>query len=349
MLKKWFVMCMVLVCAMLSFSASALALEGSGTEASPYLVGTLSELNTALGKGGYIQLTNDVELTSKLTFYTDKSDFFVLDGQNHQLIRAASYTKYDHLIHIRPQTLTNNQSSVTIKNLTIDCVKKGKSVNIYGVGNITLDNVTIQNATSAFSSLTVNGSVVNAIDLKIINGSMDAIDVDRGSDLFLEPSISISGESEIYGNIKTKKAVNAKVYLTSGVYSKEPAKEYIVEGYEAVRNAEGLYEIVPITYNVKFEMGGAAAMKDQTVGYGKGAVLPENMKRAGYVFGGWYLDKDFTKPYNGEVLESDITLYALWTKIPSLPSTGDRSALGMWTMMAALSACAWVVLRKCDA
>ena len=72
------------------------------------------------------------------------------------------------------------------------------------------------------------------------------------------------------------------------------------------------------TYNVSFETtGGTPAPAAQRVKYGASATAPTtDPAREGYVFKGWYADKDCTvKADFGSAITSNTTFYAKWAKI----------------------------------
>ncbi len=50
----------------------------------------------------------------------------------------------------------------------------------------------------------------------------------------------------------------------------------------------------------------------QPVGKGSMVVLPSNPMRSGYIFGGWYMDEECTRLYDGRTVTSDMVLYAKW-------------------------------------
>ncbi|MBT1160625.1 InlB B-repeat-containing protein [Bifidobacterium sp. SO1] len=84
----------------------------------------------------------------------------------------------------------------------------------------------------------------------------------------------------------------------------------------------------PVTYTVAFDANGGSAVATQRVEKGKTASKPDDPKRDGYTFDGWYTDKDggesvdFTAKITGNV-----TYYAHWTAKPVAPAsiaiTGD--------------------------
>jgi uncharacterized repeat protein (TIGR02543 family) len=70
------------------------------------------------------------------------------------------------------------------------------------------------------------------------------------------------------------------------------------------------------TYKVVFEAGEHGKAPDQQiVDSGKTVQKPEELKADGYVFGGWFTDKEYTAEYDfSSAVTKDLTLYAKWTK-----------------------------------
>lgn len=66
-------------------------------------------------------------------------------------------------------------------------------------------------------------------------------------------------------------------------------------------------------YVVKFETFGGTAIKTQSVKKNDAAIRPEDPKKDGYVFGGWYTDKELSEEYEfGAKVTKSFTLYAKW-------------------------------------
>lgn len=67
------------------------------------------------------------------------------------------------------------------------------------------------------------------------------------------------------------------------------------------------------TYTLTFESNGGSAVESQTVNVGEIPTKPTDPTREGYLFGGWYTDKDLTQQYNfSSTITSDTILYAKW-------------------------------------
>lgn len=104
-------------------------------------------------------------------------------------------------------------------------------------------------------------------------------------------------------------------------------------GYGVV-SAEAFADALEAPQPIVYECGGGRitsgdAPESYRIGRGAEAVLPESAERAGYVFGGWYLDEDC----DGEPISAipdgsvgEVTLYAKWT--PSVALSEARACVG---------------------
>lgn len=66
--------------------------------------------------------------------------------------------------------------------------------------------------------------------------------------------------------------------------------------------------------NVRFETRCRAKIKDQKVKKGSLVERPDQPKRAGRTFAGWYYDEDCTErwDFESDTVEENMTLYAKW-------------------------------------
>ncbi|MEG0259620.1 MAG: InlB B-repeat-containing protein [Lysinibacillus sp.] len=72
-----------------------------------------------------------------------------------------------------------------------------------------------------------------------------------------------------------------------------------------------------LKYTITFEVNeGSAISAVENVLHNATVTAPENPKRQGYKFSGWYTDKELTKLFDFKsAITSDVVLYAKWTKI----------------------------------
>ena len=76
-----------------------------------------------------------------------------------------------------------------------------------------------------------------------------------------------------------------------------------------------VYSSAPIRYTVSFETNGGNSITGQTVVKNGKVTKPVNPTRDGYIFGGWYTDKELTEKYDfAKAVTKNITLYAKWVR-----------------------------------
>ncbi|MBR5091581.1 MAG: InlB B-repeat-containing protein [Ruminiclostridium sp.] len=67
------------------------------------------------------------------------------------------------------------------------------------------------------------------------------------------------------------------------------------------------------TFTVSFESNGAGYISPKTVNAGQTLSVIPYVEKSGYVFDGWYLDRNFyNRFYDNMIIDSNITLYAKW-------------------------------------
>ncbi len=98
-------------------------------------------------------------------------------------------------------------------------------------------------------------------------------------------------------------------------------------GSRTFRNGKWYFWSAVGTYKVVFEAGEHGKAPDgQTVDSGKTALKPEELKADGYVFGGWFTDKECTQEFDfSSAVTKDITLYAKWTKKAEEPEKNGNT------------------------
>lgn len=98
--------------------------------------------------------------------------------------------------------------------------------------------------------------------------------------------------------------------------------------------------VVSTECTVKFETRGGNEIAPQTVQYGEFIVRPDDPKRNGYEFDGWYSDIDLTEQWDFETdpVQRNMTLYAKWAKEAPKPDHGT------WPKHMGLYLCAVLLL-----
>ena len=71
---------------------------------------------------------------------------------------------------------------------------------------------------------------------------------------------------------------------------------------------------------VDFEANGGSAVASQTIGFGGKVARPDDPTRAGYTFGGWFVDEGCTQAFDFDTpVERPLTLFAKWTAVDPGP------------------------------
>ena len=180
--------------------------------------GTLTEAVATAGSGDTVTMMANAELSAELVIPAGVT----LDGAGYTISVAgdtwSTNNEDKHLVE-----LSNN---TTVKNVTLDSEGKAYGVQAYCVTGVKLDNVTIKNSKGA--GLTVNGSTVEAVDLKASGNAWGSVNVDPGSGVTTESKFAISGAdtnladaNAIWGdgdNV-TSDANDIEVAISGGTYA----------------------------------------------------------------------------------------------------------------------------------
>ena len=79
-----------------------------------------------------------------------------------------------------------------------------------------------------------------------------------------------------------------------------------------------------VLYTIYFETDGGTKIPAQTVHAGKTAVKPLDPEKEGYIFAGWYIDREYKETFNFfSPINADTTVYAKWTEPEK---TGEAAA-----------------------
>ena len=124
-----------------------------------------------------------------------------------------------------------------------------------------------------------------------------------------------------------------------------PAPVYVPETPEAA------------AYTVSFETYGGTMILAQTVNAGTTAVKPDDPAKEGFLFDGWYKDKELTETFDFQTpINADTTVYAKWTEpaeaVPAPAELVEKSLSWLWILLAlvlsALGFGGWKLSRNKD-
>lgn len=119
------------------------------------------------------------------------------------------------------------------------------------------------------------------------------------------------------GYFDIKPSFESYVYLAGGIFSnKAPKYDFIDSEHYVCTISKDFrtFEIIPKTddlFEVVFDSTGGSEVDSVKCGYNYPMKAPSDPQRDGYVFKGWYLDKDHEYDFNKPVT-SNLTLYAKW-------------------------------------
>ncbi len=99
---------------------------------------------------------------------------------------------------------------------------------------------------------------------------------------------------------------------------------------------------IPIQLSVNYESNGGSAISTVPTDYGTATVKPEDPTRYGYIFDGWFTDRQLTQAYDFEdIVTANLRLYAKWSPDLDVISdmiTADIEAVEIENNMVASSA-----------
>ncbi len=116
-------------------------------------------------------------------------------------------------------------------------------------------------------------------------------------------------------------------YTFNGWYLDESLKTKYTDDYNFTSNTT-LYAGWTINrYTVRFDTNGGNSIDPIMFNYGTtipNGAFPDNPKREGYIFTGWYIDKETTEPFYETALKDNITIYAGWRLTESTELTNGN-------------------------
>lgn len=235
--------------------------------------------------------------------------------------------------------------NVRLENVKIngDIIVKG-GANVY-IGNSSVSGTITINKADGKISLIASGTT--AIEKILLNSgaTIDSRDLKSGEIRCVEISSSIPKGHivKLYGIFKLvinnakdidieatgtieKLQLNQKCILKGGAYIKSIS---VAEGADSVINGKKVPESNAVSstassssnqssaktrYIVTFQANGGTTVPAMSVLSGEKITLPSAPSYSGYIFMGWFTDKDLTTEFNQDLpITSNITLYAKWS------------------------------------
>ena len=152
-----------------------------------------------------------------------------------------------------------------------------------------------------YSFVNVGGNYISEIDglAEFTNGTMSGWQYTINGK---HPSLGVAEQKINDGDII--------IFHYTDDYSKEEGSEKW-----AKRNTSGSATEKIEKYKVIFDTNEGSTVAEQSVEKGAAVTEPEEPKKDGYKFDGWFTDKELTAKYDfSQKVEKDLTLYAKWVK-----------------------------------
>ena len=236
------------------------------------------------------------------------------------------------------------------------------AIMIQNYSNLTLDGMTVKGGKETCYTLSNNNGDTVIKDSTIIAGQNNqvggpfAFDVCRYAS-YPSVSVTVEGNSVIDGCVDVSGTIgegqNRQLTITGGTFSKpisvstQPANisisggtfanevpaDHCAAGYAPVANADGTYGVKQAV-TVTFDSNEGTAVDSQLVPVGDKVAKPTDPTKEGYIFTGWFTDKDCTNAYDFDVdvdgTQPEFTLYAGWKAAPATvePGAGDNGNNG---------------------
>jgi len=284
---------------------------------SPYVFYTDLQalLAAAAVNGDTVTLMGNVELPEELVL----PDGVTLDGNGYTISVDDSATWVFAVLGSETKHLMELGNNCTVKNVTLDSENKVYGVQAYCVTGVKLDNVTIKNSKGA--GLTVNGSDVEAVNLKASGNAWGSVNVDPGSGVTSVSEFTVSGANTNLadataiwsdGNNVTAGTNDVEVAISGGTYS---GAITVADGKGTVAISSGSFAVKP---NSAYLASGFSLSQNSAGNYVAGAVTSSTA--------GDY--KIYANTVAG-TLHADVNenVASIFTKVPAAaPKMGDNLA-----------------------
>lgn len=216
---------------------------------------------------------------------------------------------------IEPENATNKDVIWTSSDESIAKVSASGKVSALNPGKVTI-TATAKDGSKVSASIEIEVDIIHVKAVKIVGETS----VVRGKTLTLKANITPSNATNKKVTWTSSDEKVATIDKSGVLTAKTVGKTTITVVAEDGKVMDSIdVTVTPIPYTVTFDKG--YETEDVTVNENETVeeLIPS---REGYNFGGWYEDKDCTKPFDFETpITKDITLYAKWYVAPEVTST----------------------------
>ena len=266
--------------------------------------------------GGWSNMTNDANCNNITDWYGDNGSggYYSFDSNNGYIITLNKKGSKSDLAKISPSWIGNAYSAL---NSTVT-LKAKVSTN----GGSSYDEANTPGALSAssykFSAWNTCGTQDASTTGSVSAGSASATFTAGYTANTTMSAAEVTGYDFMGWYEGSTKVLNDRTGTMN------PHREVTLYAYYKLKQ-----------YSVIFNMmGHGSAITGRTVNHGSTTTKPTDPTETGYIFDGWYTDKDCTVEYNfSSSITSDLELYAKWTEItitelsasPSYGTTGSKT------------------------
>lgn len=159
-----------------------------------------------------------------------------------------------------------------------------------------------------------DGIVVETADKRLIYSALE--DVIAEAKQITNSGYTDASWNELQNAIKgAEQILSAEGVTQADIDNAATAVSNAVAGLKEKSSGSGSSGSVAAYYTVSFNTNGGSSIASQRIKSGAKAEEPQNPVKEGYVFNGWYTDKQMSIPYdfNNSITKS-FTLYAKWTE-----------------------------------
>ena len=248
--------------------------------------------------GGWSNMTNDANCNNITDWYGDNGSggYYSFDSNNGYIITLNKKGSKSDLAKISPSCIGNAYSAL---NSTVT-LKAKVSTN----GGSSYDEANTPGALSAssykFSAWNTCGTQDASTTGSVSAGSASATFTAGYTANTTMSAAEVTGYDFMGWYEGSTKVLNDRTGTMN------PHREVTLYAYYKLKQ-----------YSVIFNMmGHGSAITGRTVNHGSTTTKPTDPTETGYIFDGWYTDKDCTVEYNfSSSITSDLELYAKWTEI----------------------------------
>lgn len=207
-------------------------------------------------------------------------------------------------VGVRPLVRANAVSQITVSYEDSDVLNQGKSGGGGGF-SLTRDSIVTVNFSNAYG---------NSGHIKLYGGCIITVTTSTGYQL---DSISMEFTSATYArSFENSSDINSNTWSQTNTTSSQARMTSMSIAYSSVGSTP-----TPDTFTISYNTNGGIindAENSYTTNFSEGdsIILPSNVTKSGYVFGGWYDNQNLEgTAVNADSITGSISLYAKWNNI----------------------------------